>query len=205
MARTKIKIAVTGGIGAGKSEVCRFISESGFDVIHADNIAKDILRTDADVKKKIIALFGEKSYTDNDINRDYLSKVVFSDPDNIVKINSIIHPLTLIKINEKIARVFKSRDIVFIESALIFEAGREDNYDYILLVMADEAKRIERVLAKGRLSLPEITNRIKNQLPDEVKSKRADFIVKNNDGLDELKEKVIFYINLFKALAENNN
>jgi dephospho-CoA kinase len=101
--------------------------------------------------------------------------------------------------------VFKSRDIVFIESALIFEAGREENYDYILLVMADEAKRIERVLAKGRLSLPEITSRMKYQFSDEVKSKRADFIVKNNDGLDELKEKVYFYINLFEALAENNN
>jgi dephospho-CoA kinase len=205
MARRKIKIAVTGGIGSGKSEVCRIISDAGYDVIHADDIAKDILKSDAEVRDKVIALFGDQAYLVDDINRDYLSSVVFNDPENVAKINGVIHPVTLLEINKQIDKVFKSKDIVFVESALIFEAGREDNYDYILLVLTDEAKRIERILAKGKLSPVEITGRMKNQLPDEVKSKNADFIVQNNDGLDELAEKIKFYINLFETLAEQNN
>jgi dephospho-CoA kinase len=205
MTRRKLKIAVTGGIGAGKSEVCRIISESGYNVIHADDIAKDILRTDKGVKQQVVDLFGENSYADNDINRDYLSAVVFSDPDNVSKINSIIHPVTLVKINEMIEREFKIKDIVFVESALIFEASREDYYDYILLVVADEQKRIERILDNGHLSLKEITGRMKNQFSDDIKSKRADFIIYNNEGLDELANKTNFYINLFEALASQNN
>ncbi len=205
MACRKLKIAVTGGIGAGKSEVCRIISDSGYKVIHADDIAKDILRTDPDVKKKVISLFGEESYLENDINRDYLSAVVFNDPENVAKINSVIHPVTLLKINESVEKEFINKDIVFVESALIFEAAREDNYDYILLVVADEAKRIERILGKGKLSLKEITGRMKNQFSDEIKSKRADFIIYNNEGLDELADKTKFYINLFEALASQNN
>lgn len=201
MTRKKLKIAVTGGIGAGKSEVCKIISESGYKVINADDIAKNILNSDAGVREKIINLFGEESYRGDEINRDYLSRKVFDNSDNVAEINSIIHPLTLLKINDLINEEFQKKDIVFVESALIFEADREDNYDYILLVVADEAKRCERILAKGKLSLSEITSRMENQLSDEIKSDHADFIIYNNDGLDELAGKTNFYLNLFESLA----
>lgn len=201
MARKKLKIAVTGGIGAGKSEVCRLISEAGYKVINADDIAKEILKSDPSVRKKVIELFGEESFLGEDVNRDYLSKKVFTDPDNLARINSIIHPLTLLKINDTITEEFVENDIVFVESALIFEANREDNYDYIVLIVTEEGKRIERILDKGELSLAEITNRMANQFSDEMKSENADFIIYNNDGLDELTEKTNFYLNLFESLT----
>lgn len=201
MTRRKLKIAVTGGIGAGKSEVCRLISEAGYKVINADDIAKDILKSDAGVREKVIDLFGNESYQGDEINRDYLSRKVFNDPDNVSKLNSIIHPLTLLKINDLISEEFIEKDIVFVESALIYEANREDNYDYIVLVVTEEAKRIERILAKGQLSLSEITSRMENQLSDELKSEHADFIIYNNDGLDALIDKTNFYLNLFETLA----
>ena len=193
MARKKLKIAVTGGIGAGKSEVCRLISESGYKVINADDIAKDILKSDIAVRKKVIDLFGEESYLGEEINRDYLSQNIFNDPDNVSKINSIIHPLTLLKINNLISEELVKNDIVFVESALIFEAHREDNYDYIFLVVAEEERRIKRILAKGILSLSQITSRMDNQLSDEIKSDRADFIIYNNDGLNKLNALLISY------------
>ena len=201
MSRRKLKIAVTGGIGAGKSEVCRFILEAGYKVINADDIAKDILNSDTAVRKKVIDLFGEESYLGDEINRDYLSGKVFNDPENVSKINSIIHPLTLLKINDLISEEFIEKDIVFVESALIFEANREDNYDYIVLVVTDEDKRIERILAKGELSLAEITRRMENQFSDEMKLEHADFIIYNNDGLDELTGRTNFYLNLFESLT----
>ncbi len=130
MARRKLKIAVTGGIGAGKSEVCRLISEAGYKVINADDIAKDILKSDTAVRKKVIDLFGEESYLGDEVNRDYLSEKVFNDSENVAKINSIIHPLTLLRINKLISEEFIEKDIVFVEWNIFRPRGASARSEY---------------------------------------------------------------------------
>jgi dephospho-CoA kinase len=92
MIEKKIKVAVTGNIGSGKSSFCNFLSEKGYPVINADAVSKNILSEDGEIKKKVIKEFGEESFVNNEINKKFLAEKVFSDPVKVLKINSILHP-----------------------------------------------------------------------------------------------------------------
>jgi dephospho-CoA kinase len=205
----KLKIAITGGIGAGKSEVSKIISAAGYDVLYADEIAKDILYTDKKIQKKIIDAFGSKSFDGAKPNKEFLSKIAFSTKENVEKINSIIHPATLSLISKKLDEILTLKKIAFVESALIYEANRAKMFDYIIHVYAQENIRIERATKRLNISEEEVKDRISMQLDEEEKRKRADFVIENNSSLDELENKTKFVLHLLNALAvsktnENN-
>ena len=103
----KLKIAVTGNIGSGKSSFCKFIEEMNYSVIKADEIAKDLIANDEKVKKEIIKYFGELAYNGKAINKKYLAEKVFSDQSNLNKINSIVHPLVIEKVNAMMSEKLK--------------------------------------------------------------------------------------------------
>ncbi len=187
MADKKIKIAITGSIGSGKSTLTDFIIERGYTVIKADDISKEILATDSEVKKEVVKIFGIESFIGNEINRKYLSEKVFSNTENVMIIDSILHPLVIKKINELMREELKTRDKVFVEAALIYEAEMEDIFDYIVLVTADKEIRFQRKSVEMNRS--NFEKRDANQIPDEEKKKRADFIFENNGGVEELKSK----------------
>lgn len=194
MGNKKLKIAITGSIGSGKSAFAELIEQKGFTVLNADNISKEILSSDRKVKEKIIELFGRNSFEGNEINRKYLAEKVFSDADNVRIINQILHPVVIERISELMKSYLQTKDKIFVEAALIYEADMEEMFDYIVLVTADKEIRFKR--KSGVLSLDEFENRDMNQIPDSEKRKRADFIFENNGSIQELKNKVDLMLSL---------
>ncbi len=204
MAKNKLRIAVTGGIGSGKSEFCRLLEANGYKVLYADSISKEVLNINSKVRNKIIQSFGKETFIDNKPNIEYLSANIFNNPDSVLTINSIIHPVVIKIQNERMNEILKKDDVVFLEAALIFEAEIEDDFDYIILINSTDENKIKRVLTKGKLTADEIKKRIANQIPDEEKKEAVDFVFENNGSLDELKQKVSIFLIILKSLLEKN-
>ncbi len=194
MSGKKLKIAITGSIGSGKSAFADFIKKAGYTIIKADDISKEILAGNNGVKEKVINAFGKESFTGSEINRKYLAEKVFSDPGNVMIINSILHPLVIKKTNELMMEVLKKSDRVFVEAALIYEADMEEMFDYVVLITAGKEIRYKR--KSGNLTPEDFEKRDFNQIPDEEKKKRADFIFENNGTLDDLRVKANLLLSL---------
>lgn len=198
----QIRVGITGGIGAGKSSVAKFIAEQGFVILFADDIAKNLLASDPEIKEKIILNFGKDSYQNGIPDKLFLAEKVFNDEEKLKKINSIIHPPTLKHIDNLMGEKHKSEKLIFVESALIFEAKFDDMFDYILYVTADEDIRIKRILDRGGITEEEIQRRINSQLPDENKKENSDFVIVNNGNIFQLIEKCEFILSLLKSIAK---
>jgi len=194
MSRKKLKIAITGSIGSGKSAFADFIKEAGYTIIKADDISKEILARNNEVKEKVINAFGKESFTDSEINRKYLAEKVFSDPGNVMIINSILHPLVIKKVNDLMLEELKKSDRIFVEAALIYEADMEEMFDYVVLITA--GKEVRYIRKSGTLTPEDFEKRDFNQIPDEEKKKRADFIFENNGSLKELRDKAKLLLSL---------
>ena len=196
----KLLIAITGSIGSGKSTFTKFLTEQGYIVLYADNISKDILARDPDVKNQIISEFGNESFVDGKINKDFLAEKVFSNQKKLEKINSILHPRVREKIHSLANENLKKKDVVFVEAALIFESKIEKMYDLVILIKADRKIRMQRVTSGNKISEKDFNNRDKNQLDDETKAKKADIVFTNNGSKDELRQKSNLLTSILKFL-----
>jgi dephospho-CoA kinase len=194
----KIKVAITGNIGSGKSTFTKFLFEAGCPVILADDISKEILASDPEVKVQVIEEFGAESFQGNKINKKYIADRIFSDPKKLKKINSILHPRVRKRIDYLSKEYFKESNIVFVEAALIYESKIETLYDYVVLITADKNVRMKRSTMTKKFSEEEFINRDSNQMNDKSKMKKADFIFTNDGSKAELKQKAILLINLLK-------
>lgn len=188
------KIAITGGIGSGKSTVCKVFEQLDFPVFYSDVEAKNILRENELVKSQIIELLGEEAYQNNELNRSYISGKIFSDISLKEKMNSIVHPAVRL-VFENWATIQKSK-IVFNEAAILFETGAYKNFDSTILVTSPESLKIKRIIARDNCTEQEARLRIKNQWADEDKIKLADFIL-NNDESEPLLQQISDLISKF--------
>lgn len=172
-------VGITGGIGSGKSTVSRYFQSFGIPVYHADDEAKALMNRSKVIKRKLIALFGEKAYVNGRLNRNLLRKQIFNDRSLLQKMNAIVHP----KVGMHFKRWLKkqSSEYVLKEAAIIFENNLEKQYDYIITVLADQDKRIQRVMKRDNKTKSEVLTIIGNQLPDAEKIKKSDFIIYNNN------------------------
>jgi dephospho-CoA kinase len=200
--KKNLKIAITGGIGSGKSLVTSIIEKSGYPVIKSDEIAKELMYKDESVKKRIIKEFGPPSYNEKGLNTKYLAENIFTHPEKIEKINSIVHPPTINKIEELASQLFLKNKLVFVESALIYEAEIQDRFDYVILIYADESTRIARVMQRDAITQDDLRNRIGFQISDEQKKEAADFVIDNNSTTIELENRTMFILNILKSFAE---
>jgi len=198
----KLKVGITGGIGSGKSIFCKIAESKGFPVVVADDIAKKLLSENDEIKKQAIKTFGNESYINGEPNKKFLADNVFSQPEKLVQINNIIHPKTLQIIEELMNELLKTNNLVFVESAIIVEIGIEEMFDYIVLITAEDEKRIERVQKRSSLSVEDIQKRIDSQLKDESKKQFADFTIDNNSTEEKFTEKCEFVITLLKSLTQ---
>lgn len=189
-----VKIAITGGIGSGKSLFANFIKEKGFPVIQADDLAKYLMQSDRVIKRKIIQSFGNDSYSGESINREYLAKTVFHDPEKTKILNKIVHPVVIRKIKELLHDA--KTPLIFCEAALIFEAKMTPLFDYIVLISADEELRIKRVVERDLVSPEEVLQRMQNQMSEIEKNKRSHYIFLNNGTPEELNSKADLIISL---------
>ena len=183
-----MKIAITGNIGAGKSTFASFVEEAGLPVLRADDISKSILDNDEKVRKLVIKEFGDESFINSKPNKSFLSQQVFSDPVKLQKLESILHPGVIKLIDRSIKDLLKKFPVVFVEAALIYEADMEEMFDHVVLITSERGLRLKRKIASG-LSKEDFSQRESNQIPQEEKKKRADFIFSNDTTLEDLKMK----------------
>jgi dephospho-CoA kinase len=179
---TPLQIGVTGGIGSGKSLVCRIFLCLNVPVYDADSHAKNLMTTDGILSSNIRKEFGDLSYnTDGSLNRKYLSATVFNDAKKLETLNSLVHPRVAYDY-EKWVNEHHHHPYVVKEAALLYEAGSYKQLDRIIVVTAPDELRIERVAKRDpQRSKEQITAIIGKQMPQEEKMKRADFVVVNDE------------------------
>ena len=197
----KLKIAITGGIGSGKSTVCDVFNSKGYTIINADQISKEFLASSEKIQKEVKKHFGKAAILDGKPNKEYLAEKVFDDIENLKKLNSILHPPTIQKIKEMMRQDLQRKNIVFVEAALIYEAKMQDMFDYVLVIAAPDDDRIKRLMDRDNSSREKILSRMKNQIPQEEKKKLADFVIENNRSLVELKIKSEFFLKIFENMT----
>ena len=176
-----LKIGITGSIGAGKSTVAGIFKVLGVPVFDADATAKNILNTDLVLRDQIAATFGSESYKNGLLDKKYLATLVFNNPDQLAKLNALVHPAT-IAAADKWASDYTNRPYIIKEAALLFEAGTHEGLDYIIGVTAPVELRIARVMARDQVSREEVLSRMQHQLDDTEKMQRCDFVIDNNEA-----------------------
>lgn len=204
MNKKKIKIAVTGNIGSGKSTFSHLIESAGYKVIYADNVSKSLLENHNHIKKKIIASFGQDSYINNKPNKKFLADMVFQDQKKLAVLESILHPEVIKLSIEMMEEHLKNNDVIFLEAALIYEADMEKYFDYVVLITADKETRFNRKKLTEDYTREEFNERENLQIPQDEKRKRADFIFENNSDLNSLKQKADLLFSLLGFSLPNN-
>lgn len=193
-----LKVAITGGIGSGKSTFADFMSARSYRVIKADILAKELYVTNEELKQKIINEFGAEIYPDGLFDRIALYKKAFTDEGKVKRLNELVHPVVIKEINE-LMKLHQKEKIIFVEAALIFEANMENLFDHVILITADEKVRIERTVKREKISSEEVKRRMKFQIPDEQKKEKADFTFYNNGTLGELEQKANLLLQLLST------
>lgn len=177
-----LKVGITGGIGSGKSTVCRIFHLLGIPVYSADDRAKWLMEYDSALKSKIEEEFGQEAYTqEGTLNRKYLADQVFSDPEKVKKINSLVHPAVGLDFENWVKE--QSTPYVLKEAALLFETGSASQLDKLINVSSPLKVRVARVLMRDpHRSEAQINSIIDQQMPDEKKNELADFVIKNAEN-----------------------
>ncbi len=172
-----MKVGLTGGIGSGKSFVARRFELLGIPVYYADKEAKRLMYQDQHLKADIKDLLGMESYHKNGRpNRPYIAQKIFKDKTLLTGINGLVHPKVKLDFEEWANNQYSN--YVIEESAIIFEK-KMNHFDFVILVVASKAKRIERVIKRDGVTKKQVESRISQQLPDDQKLKLADFVIKN--------------------------
>lgn len=199
-------VGITGGIGTGKSTVSKMIENMGFPIINTDNLAKEIISKDTIVRRKLVNLFGEGIFTeDGQFNSKMIADIVFegspASVEKMLQLNSIVHPPVIQAMIDGVEELeAKGEKLIFIESALIFEAELDDGFDYIIVVDAPEEVVVERLTQNNKLTETDVIQRINSQMPQSEKIEFADFVIDNSKSPEDLEKSVNFIMDILKAL-----
>ena len=182
------RIAITGGIGSGKSYVSALLEARGIPIYNADNESKRLTVSDEKIRNGLIALLGEEVYQGNMLNKTLLASYLFASSENAAKVNAIIHPCVKADFLRWVDE-HHDCDIVGLESAILYESGFDDVVDGVLMVYAPESLRVERAMKRDGVSEAHIRARMAAQMDDEMKRQKADWVVMN-DGSISLDEQL---------------
>ncbi|MFZ9724286.1 MAG: dephospho-CoA kinase [Candidatus Nanopelagicaceae bacterium] len=179
-----LRVALTGGIGSGKSLVGEILEELGALVIDSDQLAREVIERGSPGYEEVVTAFGDSILSEGQIDRSKLAAVVFKESDLRKKLESIIHPLVR-EAAEKLAKKLPSGAILINQIPLLVESDGAKRFDYVVTVSADEEIRRERLRLRG-LKDYEITQRIAAQVSDSQREKIANYIIRNDGSIDEL-------------------
>ena len=181
--KIKVKrIAITGGIGVGKTKVSELFHDLGVPVYNSDVSAKELMASDPKVTAAIKSLFGEKAYRSNGfLNKAYIANEIFSDPLKRTALNAIVHPAVRAHFTSWLANQDPNTNYILYESALVFENNLESNFDAVILVTASRETRIARVCKRDLKSEQQVLAIMNAQSPEEAHLDKADFVLKNQD------------------------
>jgi dephospho-CoA kinase len=178
--RKKLKLGVTGGIGSGKTTVCRIFNVLGVPVFSADSDARVIMDSDEAVISQVNSFTGKDMYKGGQLDRIEMARLIFNDRKLLDKINSIIHPIVI----DRFLEWEKTEDApyVILEAAILFESGASKLLDRVLTVTAPVEERIERVVKRNNLTREQVIERINNQSDDQFKISLSNFVINNSDN-----------------------
>jgi dephospho-CoA kinase len=174
-----VRVGLTGGIGSGKSTVAQIFEVLGIPVYYADIAARRLMNEDAQLRSAITTIFGKPAYAKNILDRKYISSIVFSDPTKLALLNSIVHPAT-----KKDAEAWMQQQTSLYaihEAALIFEAKVSERLDQVVGVSSPIELRIKRAMERDKVSSDEVLKRMEQQLDEDLKMSKCDFIVVNDE------------------------
>ena len=175
---TKI-IGLTGGIGSGKTTIANHLKALGIPVYNSDEQAKKILYLPETIKS-LKSVFGNGIFSNNLLDKEKLSKLVFNYPIQLKLLNQIIHPKVKIDF-DKWLFANKNATLVIKESAILFESGSYKDCDAIISISAPQELRIQRVIDRDHATYEEVMSKINNQWTDDMRNKKSDYVIDNQD------------------------
>ena len=178
-----LNIGITGSIACGKSTVSNYLKEKGYTIIDADKLGHIALTSD-EVKEKLKNSFGYIILENNEISREKLGKLVFGNNENLKVLNSIVHPY-IRKIILQLQEKHRDERLVFLDIALLFEAGFEDLVEKIIVVHVDEKIQLARLMSRNALSKEQAMFRIESQMSSNDKSKLGNYVINNSNTKEE--------------------
>ena len=180
-----MKIGITGGIGSGKSYICRLLEQRGYAIYDCDRAAKRLIRSSPFIRRRLTALIGPETYFKESgeyiLNKKAVAEFLLKSEDNARAIDRIVHPAVF--------RDFIESGMEWMESAIIYESGIHRLVDRVIVVTAPEELRIQRVMARDEISREKVLEWMSRQLPQEEVRQRADFEIVN-DGLADIEQQL---------------
>jgi dephospho-CoA kinase len=187
MGSEPIRIGITGNIGSGKSTLCQMLMDKGYRVVFADQIAQEQLET-PDSIKQITRRWGREVLRGGKPDRKKIASIVFNRKSELDFLNSVVHPKTLSEL-QNISESISER-YLFFEIPLLFEAGLQRCFDFIVLIKADRDKRLTRLLKSGKENPEQIQARMNTQISDSEKIPLCDMVIANNGTLRTLEKQL---------------
>lgn len=174
-----MNVGITGGMGSGKSTAAKIFEALGIPVFYADDESKKLLDTNVLVKEKLTSRFGVELYKNEQLDRAFLANQIFNNSEALAFVNGVVHPAVAERYNNWCAE--QTAPYGLKEAAILFETGSYKDLDKTILVVADEALRVERVKKRNGWTRDEVLARMKNQWEDSEKIPLADFVIYNNE------------------------
>lgn len=175
-----LKVGITGGIGSGKSVVCKVFEALGIPVFNADNAARYLMEHDERLVASITLLLGKDVYEEGRLNRAKVSDIIFRQPEKLQQLNALVHPVTINNASAWVSR--QSTPYIIKEAAIFFESGSYKEMDVMVGVYAPLEIRISRTMARGGQTRDKVLEIISKQMNEEEKMGRCDFVINNNDS-----------------------
>ncbi len=174
------RLGVTGGIGSGKTTVCRVFKVLGIPVFMADDVAQRVMNNDPRIIIKINEAAGKNMYENGQLDKKELAHLIFNQPDLLSKINAVVHPVVLDDFESW--AVSRNTPYVIMEAAILFESHADRLVDRVLTISAPVEERISRVMGRSELTRTQVIERINNQLQDDEREEKSYYVINNADN-----------------------
>jgi len=175
-----IRLGITGGIGSGKTTVCRIFKVLGVPIFVADTVAKELMHSDPAIRDVINAIAEKDLYPSGELDRKELARIIFNRPELLYRVNAVVHPAVLQMFDMWAGQ--SDAPYVIMEAAILFEAKADVHLDRIVTISAPVEERIARVMSRNDLSREEVIERINNQLEDDEREDQAYYVINNADN-----------------------
>ncbi len=197
--KSLFKLGVTGGIGSGKSSVCKVFKLLGVPVFSADEKARLIMENDNGLMLRLNSITERNIYSSGSLDRVLLASLIFNDSKLLEKVNSLVHPIVFEHFNKWVEE--QDAAYVIMEAAILLESGASSLVDRIAVVVAPVEERIERVIQRNDLTREQVLERMRNQMDDEIRIKLSHYVINNSENdmlipaVLRLNEEILEHIN----------
>lgn len=198
---------LTGGIGTGKSTVAALLEEYGIPVVSADELSRVVVARGSEGLRSVVDRFGPEILTEHkELDRGKMAELVFSDPSQRHELEAILHPLIRERFEQVLDALEKAgHEVAIYEVPLLFEKNLQYEMKATVLVTADEAVRIHRVIARDHTTEAAVRARIATQMDESLKRRKADYVIENNGSLDDLRREVEFLLGRFLRVGHGSS